>query len=128
MLLEAQLIIWGLSIYHISSDIWPVWLIGSGFEGILCMGVAAGHPGGERVTSPFKPDWTIAPAATLQEWMEEQDAILPDERIQEVLNRKPLTSQHAELLEQVTGIPARFWLALEHNYRAGLAAGLKDVT
>lgn len=42
MLLESQLIIWGLSIYHISSGIWPVWLIGSGFEGILCMGVAAG--------------------------------------------------------------------------------------
>lgn len=80
------------------------------------------------MTSPFEPDWTIAPAATLQEWMEEHDVILPDERMQEVLDRKPLTPQHAGLLELRTGIPARFWLALEHNYRAGLAAGLKDVT
>ena len=42
MLLEAQWIVWGLSMYHINSGIWPVWLIGLGFEGILCMGVAAG--------------------------------------------------------------------------------------
>lgn len=42
MFLESQLIIWGLSIYHVSSGIWPVWLIGSGFEGILALGVSAG--------------------------------------------------------------------------------------
>ena len=35
---------------------------------------------------------------------------------------------HAAVLARGTFIPARFWLALEHNYRAGLAAGLKDVT
>lgn len=42
ILLEAQFIVWGLSLYHINSGIWPVWLIGSGFEGILTLGVAAG--------------------------------------------------------------------------------------
>lgn len=42
MLLEAQCIIWGLSIYHFHSGIWPVWLIGTGVEGIIVMGVAAG--------------------------------------------------------------------------------------
>lgn len=42
MFLEAQFIIWGLAMYHVSSGIWPVWLIGSGFEGILALGVASG--------------------------------------------------------------------------------------
>ena len=42
MFLEAQLIIWGLSMYHIHSGIWPVYLIGAGFEGILALGVASG--------------------------------------------------------------------------------------
>jgi hypothetical protein len=48
--------------------------------------------------------------------------------IQQVLDRKPLTVQHALLLSSGTHIPVRFWLALEHDYRAGLAAGLKDAT
>jgi len=48
--------------------------------------------------------------------------------IDDVLARRPLTEQCALALARGTGVPARFWLALEHNYRAGLAAGLKDVT
>jgi hypothetical protein len=93
----------------------------------------------------FKPDWTIAPAAHLREWLDDngaQPGLLASvcagrdrERhaaalalVQEVLNRKPLTEAHAAVLERGTFIPARMWLALEHNYRAGLAAGLKDVT
>jgi plasmid maintenance system antidote protein VapI len=48
--------------------------------------------------------------------------------IEQVLARQPLTEEHARLLDKSTGIPARFWLALEHNYRVGLAAGLRDVT
>ena len=104
-------------------------------------------------THPFSPDWTIAPAATLSEWMDENGVALmmlaslcTDTRtaesitelsrditkaataIQEVLDRKPLTQTHAVLLQYGTQIPVRFWMALEHNYRAGLAAGLKDVT
>lgn len=102
---------------------------------------------------PFTPDWCIAPACTLQELMEERDtslrvlaslcvpyratttvaglsALINDaaDRIQEVLDRKPLTPAHAGLLHHGTGVSARFWLALEHNYRAGLAAGLTDVS
>ena len=42
MLLQAQFIVWGLSMFQIDSGIWPVWLLGSGFEGILALGVAAG--------------------------------------------------------------------------------------
>lgn len=48
--------------------------------------------------------------------------------ITDVLERKPLTEVHAECLARGTFVPARFWLALEHNYRAGLAGGLKDAS
>jgi hypothetical protein len=92
---------------------------------------------------PFTPDWCLAPAACLREWMEENGlspgilAVAARGRaykavaltlIEEVLARAPLTERHAEVLEDGTRIPARFWLNYEHNYRAGLAAGLKDVT
>ena len=91
----------------------------------------------------FKPDWCLAPAAHLKEWMEDNGVSAAligvisfgrDRRaegaavVTEVLDRKPLTDLHAKVLERGTHIPARFWLALEHNYRAGLAAGLKDCT
>ena len=91
----------------------------------------------------FKPDWCLAPAATLREWLDENGLSprvavaggVPRHRrdeaaamIEQVLDRQPLTGEHARILEKGTGIPARFWLALEHNYRAGLAAGLTDVT
>lgn len=85
---------------------------------------------------PFRPDWTVAPAEPLREWLDEygltadslaaagepgrqqENAAL----IQAVLDRKPLTAAHARVLE-ATGFPARFWLAMEAAYREGLAAG-----
>jgi HTH-type transcriptional regulator / antitoxin HigA len=96
-------------------------------------------------THRWQPDWCIAPAEHLREWMED-NGVKPrliaaiwsgrdEERktaalalVQDVLGRKPLTETHAAVLARGTSIPARFWLGLEHNYRAGLAAGLKDVT
>jgi hypothetical protein len=101
--------------------------------------------GREAGPYPFSPDWCIAPAETLREWMEENGvsarligatcAPRDDPRRQaaeymvgEVLRREQLTEDHAAVLERGTHIPARMWLALEHNYRAALAAGLKDVT
>jgi len=101
---------------------------------------------GKRELYPFKPDWCLAPAELLREWMgetgvsarliaatcapradkERRDAAA--RMVDEVLDRQPLTADHAAVLERGTHIPARMWLALEHNYRAGLAAGLKDVT
>jgi 8-oxo-dGTP pyrophosphatase MutT (NUDIX family) len=91
----------------------------------------------------FRPDWCMAPAAILREWMEENGlraevlAVACGGRvyklsalalIEEVLARKPLRQLNADCLARGTSVPARFWLALEHNYRAGLAAGLTDVT
>lgn len=92
----------------------------------------------------WQPDWTIAPASTLQEWMENNGmspkvmaATWSRDRpakgwaasmVQEVLDKKPLTEKHAEILERATFIPARVWLNLESLYRRDLAAGRKDVT
>lgn len=91
----------------------------------------------------FDPDWVVAPAATLREWMDENGlnaitlaaacgpkALRPDavQAVSAVLDRKPLTPKIAAILERGTFVSARFWLALEHNYRVGLAAGKKDTT
>jgi hypothetical protein len=91
----------------------------------------------------FRPDWTLAPAVVLRHWIRETGvpartiAFVAGGRerhgealvlVQEVLDRKPLTEAHAAVLARGTHVLARMWLALEHNYRAGLAAGLKDVT
>lgn len=92
---------------------------------------------------PFKPDWVIAPGVILAGWMEENHMGVPvlavacagrHKRnpairiIEAVLDRKPFTELTARLLETGTGVPAKFWLALEHDYRAGLAAGLTDAS
>lgn len=92
---------------------------------------------------PFSPDWCVAPAATLEDWLEENGlsaevlavACAGQARkgealalIREVLDRKPLTAAHAACLRRGTGVSETFWLSYEQNYRAGLAAGLKDTT
>ena len=95
----------------------------------------------------FDPDWTIAPGATLREWMDDNGmtvrtlavssrALGPrtvtkdaaEALIREVLDRKPLTAEHATTLARGTRVPTYFWLNMEHSYRAGLAAGLTDAT
>lgn len=104
---------------------------------------AADRQAVEQGLHPFNPDWTIAPGVTLAHWLREmnmsasvlavacagQAAKTESLRlIQEVLDRKPLTGEHARLLEYGTQVPVRFWLALEHNYRTALAAGKTDVS
>ncbi len=95
-----------------------------------------------RKVYAFDPDWVVAPAASLQEWL---DANGLDARIaaacvgqeykayvaallQDVLDRKPLTNEHALALARCTQIPMGFWINLEHNYRVGLDAGKIDAT
>lgn len=91
----------------------------------------------------FNPDWTLAPAATLREWMRERGMtrgalarccgrggadIKAGLIIRDVLDREPLLESHAEILERGTGVSAAFWLNSERVYRADLAAGRKDTT
>jgi hypothetical protein len=90
---------------------------------------------------PFESDWCLAPAAHLQGWMDEHNltrevfaAMWGDGHpeavtlVTDVLDRKPLGQEHADMLETVTGVPDGMWLGLERDYRAGLAKGLRDVT
>lgn len=91
----------------------------------------------------YDPDYVVAPGETLREWLEtngltartlaagcgprehRQDIT---ERIQGVLDRKPLDGLTALVLSRGTGISVGFWVAFEHNYRTGLAAGKKDTS
>lgn len=92
----------------------------------------------------FKPDWCLPPGELLRAWLEENHFPLPAlaaactdrwrrrghsaRLIREVLDRKPLTIRHAMRLARGTGVPATLWLAMEDNYRVGLAAGLTDAS
>jgi|SRR6266498_839840 len=92
----------------------------------------------------FKPDWCMAPSVCLAELMKESGISAEvlavactgrahrDEAlvlINDVLARRPLTRAHADMLARAPHSPSsQFWLNYEHNYRAGLAAGLKDVS
>jgi hypothetical protein len=92
----------------------------------------------------FTPDWVIAPAVVLQAWLDEK-GLDPDvfvvacapsgyarkrclTRVRAVLAREPMTVEDAAIIAKGTFTTARLWLALEHNYRAGLAAGLTERT
>ena len=110
----------------------------------LMLGISVSEAGEVPMADhKFDPDWTIAPAETLQEWLGENHlsvrvlAVACGGRarmaetvalIEDVLARRPLTAEHARVLAIGTGIAARFWQNFEHNYRAGLAAGLTDAS
>lgn len=97
----------------------------------------------KRKLYEFDPDWVIAPSETLREWIDKMGlrtvqvaaACAGKERkeyvaqlLQDVLDRKPLTNEHALALQLVTSVSAQFWCNYEHNYRVGLAAGKKDIS
>lgn len=88
------------------------------------------------MTEPFDPDYVIAPGETLADWFKEMnlpktisnhydidrptlDGILSGER--------EIDAELAQKLCNMTHVGAPFWLALEHNFRVGLAAGKKWV-
>lgn len=87
---------------------------------------------------PFDPDWVVPTCEVLREWLSDRNlsprvavaAAVPREEREEaartltaVLDDGPLTYDVALMLDRITGIPTRFWLAFEHNYREGLAEG-----
>lgn len=87
----------------------------------------------------FDPDWTIAPGATLRDWIEETGLTvrstavacgrMDPERMQRIIDGKQrITKDDAARLHAGTDIPARLWLNLERRYRADLVAGKKDTT
>jgi plasmid maintenance system antidote protein VapI len=87
----------------------------------------------------WDPDWTIAPGATLADWIEENGLSVrstaiacgrmdPD-RLQRIIDGKQkLTRDDAARLHAGTMIPARLWLNLERRYREDLKRGKIDTT
>jgi plasmid maintenance system antidote protein VapI len=82
----------------------------------------------------FDPDWVVAPGETLSEWFQEMHLPISiaqrygiSERTLKRLFRgtQPITPQLAQRLCNMTHVGAPFWLAMEHNFRVGLAAGKK---
>lgn len=86
----------------------------------------------------YDPDYVVAPSECLAEWLQRagvsaswldsQNRKMGQTYFQDVLDRKPLTPEHARALHYFTRISAQFWLNFEHNYRVGLAAGKEDVS
>lgn len=89
----------------------------------------------------WDPDYVVAPGETLREWMDENGLTTPSilaagcgprsqkgalvALIEGVLAKQPFDEMTARVLEQGTGVSVGFWMAMEHNYRTGLAAGKK---
>lgn len=82
----------------------------------------------------FDPDWVVAPGETLGEWFEDnglphsvaQQYGISERTLRGVLRgTMKITPPLAQKLCNLTHVGAPFWLALEHNFRVGLAAGKK---
>lgn len=87
----------------------------------------------------FDPDWTIAPGATLEDWMQENKLTvrstavacgrMDPERLAGIVDGTvSITEGDAARLQAGTGIPATLWLRLEQRYRQDLARGKIDGT
>lgn len=86
----------------------------------------------DQVAHRFDPDWVIAPGETLAEWFEEMRLPhttarhygISERELKGVLaGTRKITPAVAQRLCNLTHVGAAFWLALEHNFRVGLAAG-----
>lgn len=88
----------------------------------------------------FNPDWVVCPGSTLADCMDERGFEASEYADGEgdwlfgithaqmrglLAGDEPLDDDLATKLARLTGVPSRMWLALEHNYRVGLAAGKK---
>jgi HTH-type transcriptional regulator / antitoxin HigA len=79
----------------------------------------------------FKPDFAVAPGATLQETidalgMEQKElatrtGMAPKTINQIIKGKAPISFETAQKLELVTGVPAKIWNSLESKYREQLA-------
>jgi HTH-type transcriptional regulator/antitoxin HigA len=85
-----------------------------------------------RKTFEFRPDYAIAPGATLLETIQSlglsqaelaKRAGRPLKTINEIVKGKAaITAETALQLERVLGVPSSFWNKLERNYREALAS------
>jgi plasmid maintenance system antidote protein VapI len=89
-------------------------------------------PDGNPSSYPWNPDWVVAPGETLAEWFAAMGLPLrvaqlhgiPEGTLNGLFNgTTKITPALAQKLCNLTHVGAPFWLALEHNFRVGLAAG-----
>lgn len=82
----------------------------------------------------FDPDYVVAPGETLDDWFQEMGLPytisdhygIPQRTLSGLLaGTKKINPELAQKLCNMTFVGAPFWLALEHNFRVGLAAGKK---
>jgi HTH-type transcriptional regulator/antitoxin HigA len=81
-----------------------------------------------QVRFPYQPDYAVLPGETLRETLEELEMTQADLARRTELSTKhinqivqgaaSITPETAVALDRVTGVPARFWNALEANYQA----------
>lgn len=90
---------------------------------------------------PFDPDWVVRTCDLLSEWLDDNclttrtvavrasqgrgtpSHVKVTAMLDAVVNDGPVDATAASVLAVVTDVPPEFWLAFEHNYRTGLAAG-----
>ena len=92
--------------------------------------------------TPFDPDFVVPPSEVLRAWLSdtgislriacvvlpEHDRAPAEARLGAMLaSDTVLTRRMADQLERVTGVGYGFWMAFEHNYRVGLAAGKSTI-
>lgn len=86
---------------------------------------------GSKKNDQYLPDYAVPPGDTLLEIIESMDmsqaelaarANRPKKTISEIINGKTaITPETAIQFERVLGVPAKFWMNLENNYRETLA-------
>ena len=84
------------------------------------------------MSTGWDPDWVVAPGETLADWFNELHLPhsiaahygISERMLERILDgRQTISPALAQKLDGMTNIDARMWLALEHNFRVGLAAG-----
>jgi plasmid maintenance system antidote protein VapI len=77
---------------------------------------------------PFNPDWAVPPGQLLREYLQDDGISFADfceragltnlEFVELLTGDLPITPELAARFEALLEIPAKFWLAVEKNYRA----------
>ncbi|GAA2024252.1 ImmA/IrrE family metallo-endopeptidase [Yaniella flava] len=75
------------------------------------------------------PNYAVGPSEYIEEWLEEKDLNQAElarrmgvsrKHVSKLMSGAPLTVESARQLEYVTGIPVKFWMAMETQYRSDL--------
>lgn len=89
------------------------------------------------MTFPYEPNYVVHPGAVLADWFEVNGVPkrvawnlyrIPKDVLEGIIaGEVPITADIAQKLCNLTLVSVSFWLAMEHNFREGLKAGLEWV-